>query len=80
MPGLNRRGPQGEGPKSGKMQGLCNKTADELSNQSGFGRGRNQVTNTTELGFGRGRRRGGTNKGRGFRNGQCGRGSRAQQM
>ena len=65
MPGLNRKGPQGEGPMTGRRMGRCNpdnrgKSDDEISQsqnnsfQPGQGMGR---------GMGRGR---GAGKGLGF--------------
>lgn len=41
MPGLNRQGPEGNGPMTGGQRGMCNRTDDlYLSRQrSGLGRG-----------------------------------------
>ena len=43
MPALNHRGPQGEGPRTGRGLGDCNKPintpAPENTTQPGFGRG-----------------------------------------
>lgn len=70
MPGLNRRGPQGEGPMTGRRMGRCNpdnqgKTDDEilqnkdLSQESGQGMGH---------GFGFVRGQGGRGRGLGRQN------------
>ena len=59
MSGLDRKGPQGEGPKTGRGLGKCNpeKTnLDEKENPLGLGLGR-------RLGRGQGKGRG---RGRGF--------------
>ena len=58
MPGLDRTGPQGDGPMTGRGMGRCNpdnRDSDDQGRGRGFGRG-----------FGRGNRRG---QGRGFGNG-----------
>ena len=39
MPGLNKQGPLGEGPLTGRQQGMCRRTK-ELPFTGGFGRGR----------------------------------------
>lgn len=39
MPGLNKQGPLGEGPLTGRQQGMCRRTK-ELPFAVGFGRGR----------------------------------------
>lgn len=52
MPGQDRRGPMGQGPRTGRGMGLCN-----TNNQTAFGYGR---------GFGSGRGFGGGSFGRGF--------------
>lgn len=42
MPGLDRKGPQGDGPKTGRGLGKCNpdtKTQDENSAETQYGRG-----------------------------------------
>lgn len=41
MPGLNKQGPEGRGPMTGKQQGMCRRTDDlPLPDDSGFmGRG-----------------------------------------
>jgi len=62
MPGLNRRGPNGEGPMTGRRAGRCNpdnkgKTDDEILQS------RNETNQGQENFFGRGLGRG---KGRGF--------------
>ena len=59
MPGLNRKGPQGEGPMTGRKMGRCNpdnkgKTDEEIS--------QNRVS-ALEPGLGTGR---GLGRGRGF--------------
>lgn len=48
MPGLNRTGPLGEGPRTGRGLGLCNPRSRGLATQFAWGAGRG-------LGFGRGR-------------------------
>ena len=71
MPGFNRKGPDGEGPMTGRKMGRCtnfgealkatdtNNTEPEDDSGEGFGRG-----------LGRGRGRGpGIGRGRGFRRG-----------
>ncbi len=69
MPGLNHRGPEGEGPKTGRGMGNCGKpsesqaTTNTSSNEGfqpgrGLGRGRGKA-------FGRGR-----GSGKGLRNGR----------
>ncbi len=76
MPGLNRRGPQGEGPMTGRRMGRCNpenkgKTDDEiLQNRDssitpaqGTGRGLG-----LGRGFGIGRGQGGPGRGLGRQN------------
>ena len=45
MPGLNQRGPAGQGPMTGRQQGMCRRTEDQ---SSAFDRG-------AGLGFGGGR-------------------------
>jgi hypothetical protein len=82
MPGLNRRGPQGEGPMTGRRMGRCipenkGKTDEEIlqSGDSAFHQG--QATGRglgyghgRGLGFGRGFGRGiGLGRGMGFRRG-----------
>lgn len=62
MPGLNRRGPNGEGPMTGRKMGRCNpdnkgKTDDEILQN------RNETNQGQGNFFGRGLGRG---KGRGF--------------
>ena len=75
MPGLNRKGPNGEGPMTGRRMGRCNpdnkgKTDDEIiqdrmssssaNQEMGYGQGRGR-------GFGRGfGARGGLGRGRGM--------------
>ena len=39
MPGLNKQGPMGEGPLTGRQQGMCRRTKD-LPFPGGFARGR----------------------------------------
>lgn len=41
MPGLNKQGPEGQGPMTGRQQGMCRRTDDlSLSDERGFmGRG-----------------------------------------
>lgn len=39
MPGLNKQGPSGEGPLTGRQQGMCKRTED-LPFTGGVGRGR----------------------------------------
>ncbi|MDP3913756.1 MAG: DUF5320 domain-containing protein [Bacteroidota bacterium] len=76
MPGLNRRGPMGEGPMTGRKMGQCNpdnkgKTDDEiLQNRSsslepGRGMGRGQGLGS---GLGIGRGQGGLGRGLGRQN------------
>lgn len=55
MPGFDRKGPEGEGPMTGRKQGRCNERDEE---QRPEGRG---------LGLGRGRRNRGRGKGQGRR-------------
>ena len=62
MPGLNKTGPNGEGPMTGRKMGTCVENANAGQQNvppAGFG-----------LGFGRGLGRGGggRGRGRGFRN------------
>ncbi len=65
MPGLNRKGPQSEGPMTGRKMGRCNpenkgKTDDEIlqnkdsSLESGQGMGRGQGLGRGQGGPGRG--------------------------
>jgi hypothetical protein len=49
MPGLNRRGPENQGPMTGRGRGLCTGNAGYAGYDAGFGRGFGP-------GFGRGRR------------------------
>ena len=46
MPGFDRTGPEGEGPRTGREQGNCNSVSedspDERGSGRGFGRGRNR--------------------------------------
>lgn len=62
MPGFNRKGPNGEGPMTGRKMGQCNPENKEKEN-TGI------VENIGNFfGFGRGRGRGmGQGKGRGMR-------------
>jgi len=56
MPGFDKRGPLGEGPKTGWGMGVCNNTSNNLNRRAGLGRG-----------FGRGRGAGrGLGRGRGM--------------
>jgi hypothetical protein len=48
MPGLNRTGPLGEGPRTGRGLGLCNPRSGDLATRFAWGAGRGH-------GFGRGR-------------------------
>jgi len=48
MPGLNRTGPLGEGPRTGRGLGLCNPRSGGLATRFAWGAGRGR-------GFGRGR-------------------------
>jgi hypothetical protein len=83
MPGLNRRGPLGEGPMTGRRMGRCNpdnkgKTDDQIlqnrdsSLEPGQGRGRGLGLGRGQ-GLGLGRGQGGPGRGLGrqnrFRNG-----------
>lgn len=76
MPGLNRRGPQGEGPMTGRRMGRCNpdnkgKTDDEIlqnrdsSAEPGQGMGRGFGLGRR---FGLGRGQGGAGRGLGRQN------------
>lgn len=59
MPGLDRTGPEGQGPRSGRGLGKCNpnkEEANESSNEEKFRAGK---------GYGRGRFRGGGGRGLG---------------
>jgi hypothetical protein len=38
MPGFNKRGPENQGPMTGRKMGNC--ASNQASNQAGFGRGR----------------------------------------
>jgi hypothetical protein len=42
MPGLNRKGPNGEGPMTGNQQGLCNPKNKDKDFSSVSGRGQNK--------------------------------------
>lgn len=63
MPGLNRKGPEGEGPMTGRGQGRCRKPENtdenygESREMTGRGRGR-RLRFRGESGFGRGRGQG----------------------
>ena len=64
MPGLNRTGPLGEGPRTGRGLGLCNPRSGASATRFAWGAGRG-------LGFGRGRGFGrgfgpGMGRGRGY--------------
>lgn len=76
MPGGDRTGPQGTGPKTGKGQGICNSDKGKFQNQGqgkGSGRGQGQGGGSGRGqgqggGFGRGQGQGkGSGKGRGNR-------------
>ena len=55
MPGFDRTGPEGEGPRTGRERGKCNSVSEDSPDERGFGRG-----------FGRGRNQaGGRFRGRG---------------
>ena len=58
MPGFNRRGPENQGPMTGRGRGMCTGAADPAQGV-GFGYG---------MGFGRGRGRRGCQGGFGARN------------
>ncbi len=70
MPGQNRKGPEGQGPKTGRGQGLCSSPEQSETNENQgqelLGRGRGRA----------GRRAGGMGRqgGRGFGGGSRGRG------
>ena len=74
MPGLDRKGPQGDGPRTGRGLGKCNDDKDTAQNetpQRGIGRG------GEPRGGGRGRGRGqGGGGGQGQGRGGRGRGNR----
>ncbi len=55
MPGFDRTGPEGKGPRTGRELGKCNPVPEDSPDERGFGRG-----------FGRGRNQaGGRFRGRG---------------
>jgi len=65
MPSLNRKGPEGKGPMTGRKQGRCNPHADktgeidqEPTPGKGLGRGRGQGQGKTNKPKGRGMSRG----------------------
>jgi len=64
MPGLNRTGPQGQGPMTGGARGNCNsartQTKGSITRTMGFGRG---------MAYGRGHSRGCYGNGMGIRQG-----------
>lgn len=39
MPGLDRKGPEGQGPKTGRKRGLCNSDSNEPTPEHETGRG-----------------------------------------
>lgn len=60
MPGLDRKGPQGDGPKTGRGLGKCNpdkKNQDENSGNAEYGQGLGRRTGRGQR-AGRGRGRG----------------------
>lgn len=58
MPGQDRRGPDGQGPRTGKNRGLCARTDTNMGYESGMGMGRG-------MGRGRGQCCGANPQGRG---------------
>ncbi len=84
MPGEDRTGPQGQGPKTGRGLGRCNSKDDEQKTPDESGRGQGQGLGRGQGGPGRGQGRGGGSggagrgrgrgrgAGRGMRNGRGG--------
>ena len=72
MPGLNRTGPLGEGPRTGRGLGLCNPRSRGLATQFAWGAGRGRGFGRgfgPGMGWGRGYGRGfgpGMGRGRGY--------------
>lgn len=72
MPGMNRKGPLGDGPLSGGQRGVCNqpetdKTAQPQNNTMGVVLGQGRGLGPRQGGMGRGAGKG---QGRGQRRGQ----------
>lgn len=61
MPGLNRKGPEGKGPMTGRKQGRCNPKADktgELVQEPTPGRGTGRGKGKGKMAKGKGRKKG----------------------
>ncbi|MFH1121801.1 MAG: DUF5320 domain-containing protein [Bacteroidota bacterium] len=70
MPGLNKTGPKGQGPMTGRRMGRCKNNGPILKNQTNAeseDSNKTNVENMTERGLGLGRCTGGHRRGQGTR-------------
>lgn len=63
MPGLNKQGPEGSGPMTGRRRGQCNQQEDQNQLDQGLGQGRGRgMGNRCQGPRGRGNRAGGAGR------------------